>query len=221
MPPTRSREPTQSGLSGLEPAHRGDFVKWNEQLQDAKGKFDADSLANRAEAEGNLRAMNRTLKVADPLDREIYRSQFADGYVLQDAHDAITNAFKGADRTGGLDPGALQRNWKKFVNGYGPERVKNVFGEDYYHDMNQFVNDMAGESDADKLAAAKIKTQYDLDMASYRQRVTEAKTLDEAKQAALDAKHAEDVAQQQSAYRQEQQATRELTSKPGSKTVRQ
>jgi hypothetical protein len=178
----------------------GLFNKANNVYSKTRGKFDADSITKRNEAEADLMNLWQTHKVAAPIDRAVYRAQFADSYVMEDADKAFTNSFKGAERTGELDPKALQRNWKSYVNTTGPERVKSVLGEDRYHSMNQFVNDMAGEDEADKAVNSQIRADYAKRQADYRTTVQNAKTLDEAKQAALDAKHQAAVTEQTQTY---------------------
>jgi hypothetical protein len=179
---------------------QGEFNTHNSVFSKTRGKFDADSITKRNEAEAALMNLWQARKVGAPIDRAVYRAQFADSYVMEDANNAITNSFKGAERTGDLDPKALQRNWKSFVNKTGPERVKNVFGEERYRTMNQFVNDMAGEDEADKAANDQIRADYAKRLAAHRTLAKNAKTLDEAKQAALDAKHEAAVSAQEQQY---------------------
>jgi hypothetical protein len=182
----------------------GQFTSANNVFAKTRGKFDADSITKRNEAEAELMNLWRKYKVAAPIDRAVYRAQFADSYVMEDGDKAFTNSFKGADRTGDLDPKALQRNWKSYVNKYGSERIKSVYGEERYNGMNQFVNDMAGEDEADKAVNSQIRANYAKQQQAHRAIVQNAKTLDEAKQAAIDAKNQSALTEYQTAKQQAQ-----------------
>jgi hypothetical protein len=171
-------------------ASGGKFVKLNNELSKLRGKFDVDSLKRKAEVENELNSLARTGKIGTDIERAMFRGRFADAAVLRDADAAISKAFKGAERSGGLNPQSLQTNWKNFVNGRGAMRVRSVLGPERYEAINNFVNDMAGEKAADAAANEALMTQHKQNMAAYLDRVKNAKTIAEAKTAAQDAQFA-------------------------------
>ena len=181
-------------------ASGGKFTSLNNQLSKLRGKFDAESLEKKAEVEAELDELAKSGTIGSNIHRALYRSRFSDAFVLRDADDAFTKSWKGAERTGNLDPQALQRNWKNFVMKRGAERVRSVIGDERFESMNNFVNEFAGEKAADKAAQAAIELEHRQNMTVYTQRVKEAKTIAEAKQAALDAKHNADVLAQNTAH---------------------
>lgn len=181
----------------------GKFVTLNKELSKLRGKFDADSLAQKAKVEAALEELAKTGTVGSNIERTLFRSRFADAAVMRDADSAITKSFRGADRTGGLDPQALQRNWKSYVNGRGVERVRNVLGEERFNAMNDFVNDLAGEKAADRAANEAIMREHQQRMDVFKERVKNAKSIAEAKNAAQEAEHEAATLAQETAYNTE------------------
>ena len=181
---------------------QGRFTTLNDQLTQARGAFDEDAFKQRADAEAKLQNLYKNQGVASPLRRAVNRAMFADSYVVEGARNAFRDAWEGADRTGDINPTKLQGNWKKFVNNFGPERVKSVIGEDYFHNVNDFINTVAGEGDADKAVNDKIRADYQAAMGAYRKQIAQAKTIDEAQQIAQRAQYTAGTEAQRFSYEQ-------------------
>ena len=119
-------------------------------------------------------------RAGTPTDLAIARAHFNNGYLVQRADDAFTNAYKGAARTGDFDVSKLQSNWKALVNDVGEARMSNTLGPDRYQSMNNVINDLAGEPAIDKAANAAANAADQAASQAHSAALSAANDLDKA-----------------------------------------
>ena len=176
----------------------GSFRQLNDEMNDLIGKTGQVSRQRLAEVTQEMQRMFNGSdpylgRAGTPTDLAIARNQFNNGYLVQRADDAFTNAWKGANRTGSFDVTKLQSNWKSLVNDVGAPRMSNTFGPQRFEAMNDLINDLAGEPAADQAANTAADAADRAAKAQYRTAIASAKSEDaaatKAAQDAADAKH--------------------------------